>query len=127
MRQQQAELFLWFVGFGLACGLAYDLVRAFRREIKHGTAAMMVEDTLFSALACSGCYGLFFWKNHGALRAYGFIGILIGVTLYYLTVSRWMLWCFRGCFRILFFPFRWLLPKCKKWKSGKKLLTNRDG
>lgn len=120
-------MFLWFVGFGIICGFIYDLLRAFRREIKHSTAAVMCEDVLFSAAACSGCYAIFFLKNHGALRAYGFIGILLGAALYCLTVSRWMLTCFRGCFKVVLFPIRWLLLKCKKWKFTRKALTNRRG
>ncbi len=120
-------MFLWFVGLGITCGVVYDLLRAFRREIKHCTGAVMVEDVLFCAAACSSCYAIFFQKNHGALRAYGFIGILLGALLYYLTISRWMMACFRVCFKILFFPFRRLLPKCKKWKFTRKSLTNRNG
>lgn len=125
MRQQQAELFLWFVGFGVICGLIYDLLRAFRKEVKHARAAVTLEDTLYGALVCGGCYGLFFWKNQGALRAYGFIGFFCGMTLYFLTVSRWVQIVFQWCFKALLLPVRWVLPKCKKWKTGRKSLTNR--
>ncbi len=120
-------MFLWFVGLGMICGLAYDLLRAFRREVRHGNAAVMLEDVLFCAAACGGCYGIFFQKNQGALRAYGFIGILVGAALYYLMISKWMLILFRWCFKILLCPYRCLLQKCKKWKSGRKSLTNRTG
>ena len=125
MKWQQAEMFLWFIGFGIICGLIYDLLRAFRREIRHGTAAVMTEDILFCAAACSGCYAIFFLKNNGALRAYGFIGILLGAALYYLTISRGVLMGFRWCFKGMLFPFRYLVSKCKKWKFIRKALTNR--
>ncbi len=120
-------MFLWFVALGITCGLIYDLLRAFRREIKHSTVALMIEDILFCAATCVSCYIIFFQKNHGALRAYGFVGILLGAMLYYLTVSKWTLIGFRWCFKVILFPFRWLLLKCKKWKFTRKTLTNRNG
>ncbi len=127
MRHKQADMFLWFVGFGIVLGVIYDLLRAFRREIKHSTAAVMLEDVVFCGIACSGCYGIFFWKNNGGLRAFGFIGIFLGVLLYELTVGPWVLLFFRGCFRVILFPAKWLFRKCKKWKLGRKPLTNQTG
>lgn len=120
-------MFLWFVGFGVLGGLIYDMLRALRCEIRHNTAAVMSEDVLFCAAACIGCYTIFFLKNHGALRAYGFVGILLGAVVYGVTVSRWMRLCFGTCFKAALFPFRWLLRKCKKWKFARKTLTNRKG
>ncbi len=126
MKEQQVILFLYFVGLGFSSRLVYDLLRALRREIKHVNAAVMIEDVLFSAAGCIGCYGIFFRKNNGALRAYGFIGILLGVVLYDLTIGRWMLKGFRTGFKIILAPIRWLLSKCKKWKLPRKALTNRN-
>lgn len=120
-------MFLWFVGLGIICAVVYDLLRAFRREVKHGTAWVIAEDVFFCAAACISCYGVFFQKNHGALRAYGFLGFFLGAEVYHLTVSRWVRAFFTWCWKAVLFPFRWLLPKCKKWKSGRKMLTNRKG
>ena len=127
MIEQQAELFLYFVVFGAVCALIYDLLRALRQEIHHGTPWLIAEDTLFSAVVCSGCYGLFFYKNRGALRAYGFLGMVIGALLYHLTLSNMMLLCFRRFFRVILFPLRWIRKKCKIWKSHRKSLTKQEG
>ena len=131
MRQQQAELFLYFVGFGIACGLVYDLLRAFRREVRHGIAAVTIEDTILGATVCIGCYGLFLWKNRGALRSFGFIGLFCGAALYFLTVSPWVVVCMRWCIRVLLFPIKWLFSQYKRLrKAGKraeKKLTNPHG
>ena len=127
MKEQQAELFLYFVALGAVCALLYDLLRAFRQEVRHGTASLMVEDTMFSAVVCGGCYGLFFYKNQGALRAYGLIGMAVGAGLYHLTVSRLVRRCFRRLFRMVLFPLRWMCRKCKIWKSHRKSLTKQEG
>jgi len=127
MKEQQAELFLLFVVFGAACALLYDLLRAFRKEMHHGLFWVMAEDVLFSALACAGCYSIFFMKNQGALRAYGFLGILLGVLLYHFTIGGLMQHCFRCFFKTLSFPIKWILRKCKIWKSRRKALTKQEG
>lgn len=126
MKEQQVILFLYFAGFGFSSRLLYDLLRALRREIKHANTMVMIEDVLFCAAGCIGCYSIFLRKNNGALRAYGFIGILLGVVLYDLTVGKWMLKGFRTGFKIILAPTRWLLSKCKKWKFHRKALTNRN-
>ena len=126
MKEQQAVLFLWFVGLSVGGRLVYDILRALRREIKHADWVVMIEDILFSAFFCWGCYSIFLQKNHGALRAYGLIGMLVGVILYDWTIGRWILKGFRCGFRIILAPMRWLLAKCKKWKSHRKALTNRN-
>lgn len=127
MKEQQAELFLIFVVFGAGCAFAYDLLRVLRQEIRHGTAALMVEDTLLSAAACVGCYGIFFWKNRGALRAYGFLGILLGVLLYHFMLSSLVQRCLRCILKIMLGPVRWMRRKCKIWKSRRKALTKQEG
>ncbi len=126
MKEQQAVLFLWFVCLGIGCRLTYDGLRAIRKEIKHAAIFVMLEDILFCAAACGGCYGLFFAGNNGALRAYGFIGILLGVALYDLTIGRWMLKVLSTGLKIILTPIHWVLSKCKKWKFRRKALTNRN-
>jgi spore cortex biosynthesis protein YabQ len=126
MKEQQAILFIWFVGFGFSCRLIYDLLRALRCEVKHAAAMVMVEDVLFCAVACAGCYGIFLRENHGALRAYGFIGILVGAVLYDLTFGKWLLKGFKLGFKIMLVPGRWVAAKCKKWKLRRKALTNQN-
>ena len=105
---------MYFVALGLTGGTLYDLLQAFRREIRHGAAALVAEDSLFALAVCTGCYGLFFWKNQGALRAYGFVGLLAGATLYQLTVSPWVRRCFIFFFRVLLYPLRRIRAKWKR-------------
>ena len=126
MKKQQAELFLCFAAFGAVCLMLYDVFRAMRKEIRHGTILIILEDTLFSAGVCAGCYGIFFYKNYGALRAYGFLGMMMGAMLYHLTLRKWVYRFLEIWFRMIFFPFRWIRRKCKLWKSHRKALTKQE-
>lgn len=118
MKEQQAWLLLYFIGLGTAAGLVYDLLRAFRQEIPHAAVIVILEDSLFGSVVCISCYALFFWKNQGALRIYGFLGFALGVLLYIRWISPWMLRLYQGILKGLLFPMRWLASKRKKQKKS---------
>lgn len=120
MRQQQAQLFLYFIALGAAGSLVYDGLRGLRRELKHPDWLVILEDGLFWTAALIGCYGLFFFENRGALRGYGFLGMVCGAVLYFLLGSPWMFPLWRGLWRILLFPVKKLLTKGRKWGKMRK-------
>ena len=127
MKEQQAELFLCLAAWGAVSLMVYDVLRALRREIRHGTILLCLEDTIFGAAVCIGCYSIFFYQNYGALRAYGFIGMLVGAMLYQQTISKPVRYCFQRGFRMILWPLRWIRQKCKIWKSRRKALTKQEG
>ena len=126
MKEQQAWLLLYFIGLGAAAGLIYDLLRAFRREIPHAAVIVILEDSLFGSLVCIGCYALFFWKNQGALRIYGFLGFAFGALLYIRWISPWMLRLYQGILKGLLFPIRWLAAKQRLASKRKKKKKSVD-
>ena len=118
MRQQQAWLFLYFALLGLGGSFVYDWLRALRREMRHPVWLVIMEDSLFAAVACTAVYALFFWKNQGALRIYGLVGCGIGIWLYYTLISRWLLRVQRGVWRLMLFPIKWLRKRRKRRKKS---------
>lgn len=120
MRQQQAELFLYFVALGAGGSLVYDMLRALRRELRHPNWLVLAEDSVFWTALLAGCYGLFFVKNQGALRGYGFLGIVCGSILYFLVLSPAVLRLMRAVLKVLFYPVKKVLTKAKRRSKIKK-------
>ncbi|MCI8632984.1 MAG: hypothetical protein HFE64_05830 [Lachnospiraceae bacterium] len=117
MRYQQAWLFIYFVILGAGGSLIYDGLRAVRRSIRHCVGAVLAEDGIFWIAAFAACYALFFLKNQGALRGYGFLGIVCGCILYFLLLSPIFLriWC--GIWKLLLFP----VHKWQKYREKSRL------
>ena len=85
---REALLFLLAAGWGAALLVVYDLLRAFRRAVAHGYAAIAAEDLLYWAMAGIGTFILVFVENDGVFRGYLLLGIGLGMTLYHYTVSE---------------------------------------
>ncbi len=84
---EQAILFLTCVKMGIIMGILYDFIRIFRKTIKHPNWLVQVEDLIYW-IAC-GCFAfvMIYWRNYGQIRSFVFLGIVIGATLYFATVS----------------------------------------
>lgn len=87
MISQQALLFFTCVKTGIVMGMLYDLIRVFRKIIPHPNWVVQIEDLLYW-IAC-GCFSfvMIYWENYGQIRGFVFMGILIGITLYFSTAS----------------------------------------
>lgn len=76
----EARIFLSSVLVGVLFGLGYDLLRIFRRVIRHNDAAVFVEDFFF-VIVCAFWYYIFVTAlAWGQLRLFVFIGMLIGMS-----------------------------------------------
>ncbi len=84
---EQAFLFLTCVKTGIVMGILYDFIRAFRKVIHHPNWMIQVEDLLYW-ITC-GCFAfiMIYWRNYGQIRSFVFLGITIGISLYFCTVS----------------------------------------
>lgn len=121
MRQQQAWLFLYFVILGAGGGALYDGLRAARRVVRHSVRAVLIEDSIFWTAVLASCYGLFFWKNQGALRGYGFLGVVCGAVLYFLLLSPLIFSVWRFLWKMLLFPIRKLQAGREKIKAKRRI------
>lgn len=88
---QQAYSFLIFLLNGTIIGILFDIFRILRKSFQTADIVTYIEDFLFWIL--SGIITLFmiFKFNSGELRFYIFIGIILGVGLYLLTLSKYFI------------------------------------
>ena len=76
--REQLELFGMFCLLGMGAAGTYDGLRLIRRQRPCGLFRVSVEDALFWLALAAGTFGIFYEKNSGNLRFYGFIGIFLG-------------------------------------------------
>lgn len=67
--------------FGIALMLLYDILRIFRRMVKHGTILMAVEDVFYWALCAIGVFAMLYQENDGLLRWFVIVGVAVGMLL----------------------------------------------
>ena len=91
MISNQAILFFIFVINGILIGLLFDFFRILRKTIKTNDIFTYIEDILFWIL--TGFILLFsiFTFNNGEIRLFMFLGIFIGVLLYMITISSYII------------------------------------
>ena len=113
----QGSIFLIMTAMGFAMGLFYDIFRILRRskEKSPKTAGVAVQDILFWSISTAALFFLLLNTNFGQIRGYVFLGVAIGLVLYFQTLSR------------IFLPFgtkaasstrRQVCKKTKKAKEG---------
>ena len=83
----QSILFITSVEIGVLMGVLFDLIRIFRKLLKHPNFLVQIEDMLYW-IVCGfiGFYRLYIC-NYAEIRPYIFIGITLGATFYFLTFS----------------------------------------
>ena len=80
----QEQAFLWLTAGGFGLGLLMQLSGALRRL---GRVAGLLSD-VFTALAAGTLLWWVLTRFGGGLRAYGLLGLLLGLLLYYAGASR---------------------------------------
>lgn len=95
MEEVYKQLFCLFVFTitGISIGILFDIFRILRKSFKTVDWITYIQDILFWIL--TGIIILFsiFQFNNGEVRGYIFIGIILGVLLYMLTISKYLIKC----------------------------------
>ena len=88
MFSYEFNVFLAFILIGLSIGLLFDLFRILRRVYKTPDFITILQDIVFWII--SGIIILLgiFVLNEGKIRAYLFLGIFIGISLYIAIISK---------------------------------------
>jgi spore cortex biosynthesis protein YabQ len=73
---------------GLAVGLLFDLFRLSRKYIHTKDFITYVEDIVFWILVGIIVLVTVYYSNHGEIRGYVFLGLILGSLLYFLTLSK---------------------------------------
>lgn len=103
------DYFLWSAALGGGLALVYDMLRAFRRVARAGTAAVVLGDILWFLLAGAALFWLAYAKNGGRLRWQGILGTASGVGLYRLVLRDWVVWLLVRGIRLLNWAAFWIL------------------
>lgn len=116
----QTLLFVKCIEIGILMGMLYDLIRIFRKIIKHYNWVVQVEDALYW-LGCSFIgFGILYIHNYADIRFFGIIGMVLGGILYlctfsilFMKVATWVIeWgrrILKYIIHIISIPIRWII------------------
>ena len=121
----QAYLFLIFSINGILIGLLFDFFRILRKSFKTPDFVTYIEDFVFWFLTGLIILYSIFKFNNGELRAYIFIALFIGIVIYMLALSKYIIkvnvtiinfikLIASKIINILIFPFKFVLNLLKK-------------
>lgn len=122
----QEQVFILFLSIGIIIGFLLDIFRSIRKVIKTSDTITTVEDIIFIALSSIMIISGIIKLNNGEVRLFLFIGILMGLLIYILTISDMCVIIFsvliKLCIKILKIP----LLCCKIIVTYMKRLLNKD-
>ena len=88
----QGILFFLTVAMGVLCGFVFDFFRILRKSFGHKNIHIYIEDVLYWIIVI---LIFFYFLLHNAegqsLRFFFIIGMFIGMVLYFLTMSKWVI------------------------------------
>ena len=91
MINNQAQLFLVFIINGIIIGILFDFFRILRKSFKTNDITTYIEDFLFWILTGFSILFTLFKFNNGEIRLYMFFAIAIGILLYMLIFSSYII------------------------------------
>ncbi len=87
---KEADILLKAFATGVILMLVYDLLRIVRKLLPHGIFLISLEDFLFWTASAVVIFAMLFRENDGYLRAFSIGGVVLGMAVYALTVSRFV-------------------------------------
>ncbi len=87
----QAKLFLIFTVNGIIIGLLFDFFRILRKSFKTKDFITYIEDIIFWILTGFIILYSTFTFNNGEIRLFLFVGIILGILLYMLFISSYVI------------------------------------
>lgn len=87
----QAYLFVIFIINGILIGILFDIFRILRKSFKTVDIVTYIQDVIFWILTGILTLYFIFTYNNGEIRLYVFLGIILGILLYILTISKYII------------------------------------
>lgn len=84
------NLFVFFI-IGIVIGILFDIFRVIRKTFKTSDIITYLEDIVFWVLVGSILLFSIFFLHNGEIRSYIFIGLIIGIIVYILTISKYFI------------------------------------
>lgn len=81
-----------FLALGAAITFLYDILRIFRRVIRHGSLLLSLEDLLFWTGCAVSVFYLLYQENNGTLRWFAVMGAMLGMLIYKAAIGRFFVY-----------------------------------
>lgn len=125
--------FIIFLFNGILVGMLFDFFRILRKSFKTPDIATYLEDICFGIVSGALIIFSILVFNNGELRLFVFVGILLGILIYMITISKYVIKVsvkivnfisniFLIVFKIIFSPIKIL---CKKIVQSLKILYKK--
>lgn len=130
--QGQTILFLLCIALGGGMGLLYDALRLLRRLLPHTAFLIQLEDALYWLASLWFVFAALLRQNHGEIRFFILLGLLGGLGLYAMTLSRLVMAVGIGVLQVckkilfLFFEILWT-PFRLLWLPFRRPVTKFGG
>jgi len=109
---------LIFTITGIVIGILFDIFRILRKSFRTADWITCLQDILFWILAGGIMLVSIFTFNNGEIRSYVFIGILLGIILYMLAISRFFIkssvYIINFLKKLLSYPINFIEKKIRK-------------
>ena len=79
------------IATGACMAFSYDLLRLFRRLIRHGRIAVDLEDLLYWIVWFCFSFALLYYGNNGVIRFAAVFGAAVGMLVYAVTIGRFFI------------------------------------
>jgi spore cortex biosynthesis protein YabQ len=86
----ELDLFVNAFVLGIILIFAYDLLRIFRRIVKHKKMAVALEDTIYWIISGFVVFIMLYEYNDGIIRWFAVAGVAIGMFLYNISISKFI-------------------------------------
>lgn len=87
----QAYLFIIYAICGVIIGVFFDIFRILRKSFKTSDFVTYIEDIIFGILTGIFLIFMLFIFNNGQLRFFIFFAIILGLSIYLLTISKYFI------------------------------------
>lgn len=129
---------IYFFGCCVLTGVAvismYDVLRIFRRVVKHGVFAVGIEDFIYWVGSSFFVFHIIYIRNDGIIRGFAILAIILGMLIYNVTIShvlvKYISMIINKIISIVTAPIKWIVKKCsnilkKCYKTVKIMLTKQ--
>ena len=145
---EQAYLFFIAVLIGFFIGFVYDILRIFRKVIPHANFFIHLEDFIYWLVVAFIMFYVMLGKNYGEIRGFSVVGNLIGMSIYFVTLSilvikvsmtvidfikkvvvailKIIFFPIKLCLKILSYPYYFVLKRLKTILFGIKKLLQKS-
>ena len=122
---EETRFFLYSIMTGAWISVIYDIIRIFRRVVKHNKVLVALEDILFWVVSLVILFLLLYDMNYGVLRWFSVAGEILGMIIYKKILGEHLVDCMSTILkRILDVVTRLILLALKPFFAVKKKLTD---